>query len=481
MPFGESGGFLLSLVTESFAVRALLGSLAAAALAAALVGTGAIRSSRARRLVLLAPVLTAAAAAVGSIGEVYLPQLWVASGAGTAAGALLEVFGERSALTTEAGLDLLVLVYGLVVAALLSRRLLGVLAVRRTLRPSVGADPDSGVVRETRSLAAVMGIRTPEVRLLARCPGGAFTTGTRRPIVAIDPRLLDELDEQELEGLLAHELAHVARRDTLLGALVGTFRDIAFFLPPLHLASRWLSREQEESADELATEYTGRPVALASSILKVWECSRGHRQLATVCAAVPGRVALPSGVIVGRPGTADGMRVITLRVERLIARFPAPTRLRRWAETFLATGVLVAGISAALTVPGWIATDLNARSLSFLYLGAPPAAPVESPAFATFRALTPEVQPVGADAGAALAVPAGGQVAGCPCVESQAQLHTGETGTSRPSRLAWSSGRPAWEMIEAAPTGTLQTARPLWRITETGTQVGFFLVGAPAS
>jgi Zn-dependent protease with chaperone function len=484
MPFGDSGGFLVSLVTESFAVRALLGSLAAAALAAALVGTGLVRSSRARRLVLLTPVLTAAVAALGSIGEVYLPQLSVASGAGTAAGALLEILGERGALTTEAGLDLLVLVYGLVVAGLLSRRLLGMAAVRRTLRPSVEADPDTAVVRETRALAAIMGIRTPQVRLLAGCPGGAFTTGTRRPVIAVDPRLLDELDDQELEGLLAHELAHIARRDTLLGSIVGMSRDIAFFLPPLHLASRWLQREQEESADELATEYTGRPVALASSILKVWECSRDHRRLATVCAAVPGRVALPSGVLVVRPGSQGGLRVVTARVERLIARLPAPSRLRRWSEMALAAGVLVVGTSAALTVPGWIATDLNASSLSFLYLGAPPVTPAESPAFATFRALAPEAPAAAASAtGAASTALVADRVAGCPCVESQAQLHTGETGSSRarPSRLAWSSGRPAWEMIETAPGGTIQTARPLWRLTESGPQVGFFLVGAPVS
>lgn len=481
MPTTGSGGFLLSLVTESFAVRALLGSLAAATLAAALVGTGLVRSSRARRLVLLTPVLTAAAAAVASLGEVYLPQLWLASGAGTAAGALLEVLGDRGVLTTDAGLDLLVLAYGAVVAALLGRRLLGRASVRRTLRPSVVADPDSGVAIETRALAAVMGVRTPEVRLLARCPGGAFTTGTRRPVIAVDPRLLAELDDQEVEGLLAHELAHIARRDTLLGAVVGLFRDLAFFLPPLHLAAGWLQREQEESADELASAHTGRPVALASSILKVWDRSRDQRRLHAVCAAVPGRVALPSGVLVGRPDGA-GMRVITARVERLIARVPAPSRLRRWSELALAAGVLAAGTSAALTVPSWIATDLNARSLSFVYLGAPPAVPVESPAFATFRALAPEPtagRDVARAAGFRLSA---APVAGCPCVESQAQLRSGEPAISRSrSRLAWSSGRPAWEMIEPTPATAVQTARPLWRLSDSGSQVGFFLVGAPAS
>jgi Zn-dependent protease with chaperone function len=494
MPVGDSGGFLLSLVTESFAVRALLGSLAAAALAAALVGSGVVRSSRARRLVLLTPTLVAAVAAVGSFGEVYLPQLFVAS-ASAAASTLLEIFGARSAIAIENGLDVLAGTYAVIVVVLLSRRALGLLAVRRTLRRSVAADPDTAVVVETRTLAASMGVRTPAVRLLARCPGGAFTTGSRRPVIAVDPVLIDRLDDRELEGLLAHELAHVACRDTTLGTLVGAFRDVAFFLPPLHLAARWLRREQEESADELASEHTGRPVALASSILKVWDCSRERRQLASVCAAVPEarasswrtllslpggspRVALPSGVINAGHG-GSGVRVITARVERLIAHVPAPSPLRRTLEVGLAVGVLAAGTSAALTVPGWIATDLKAPSLAFVYLSAPPAAPAESPAFATFRTLAPaaptDVATTEEDFSAGPA-----SVAGCPCVESQAQLRAGGSARQRgrSARLAWSSGRPAWEMIDTPAARTVQTARPLWRIGDAGSQVGFFLVGA---
>lgn len=495
MAVGDSGGFLLSLVTESFAVRALLGSLAAAGLAAALVGFGLVRTSRARRLVLLTPTLVAAAAAVASVGEVYLPQLWVASGS-AAASTILEVFGARGAVAIEHGLDILAALYAGVVFLLLGRRALGLIAVRRTLARSVAADPDTGVVIETRALAASMGVRTPGVRLLARCPGGAFTSGSLRPVIAVDPVLLDRLDDQELEGLLAHELAHVARRDTLLGSIVGAFRDVAFFLPPLHLAARWLRREQEESADELASEHTGRPVALASSILKVWDCSRERRHLNAVCAAVPAarsaqlslrslapgpaRLALPSGVITPGHG-GGGMKVITARVERLIARLPAPSPLRRAVEVFMAAGVLAAGTSAALTLPAWIATDLQAPSLSFVYLSAPPAAPAESPAFATFRALTPATAAVTTATQEDFTLtPA--TVAGCPCVESQAELRAGEAAAASRSaaRLAWSSGRPAWEMTEGPATQTVQTARPLWRIGDSGSQVGFFLVGSAA-
>ena len=63
--------------------------------------------------------------------------------------------------------------------------------------------------------------------------------------------LVEQLDTRELEGLLAHELAHIARRDVPLNVAIGVIRDLTFFVPPLHLAARWLRQEQEHAADDL--------------------------------------------------------------------------------------------------------------------------------------------------------------------------------------------------------------------------------------
>ncbi len=485
---GDSGGFLLSLVTESFAVRALLGSLAAAGLAAILVGAGFVRTRRARRLTVLAPVLTAAAAAVASVGQVYLPQLWVATGTG-ASGALLDAFGEHRGLVTERGVDALILTYVLAVTALLSRRVAGAVRVHWTLRSGRAVRPEHQLQREVARLAAGMGVRPPGLLIVPGCPGGSFTTGTRRAVIAVDPEVVGRLDAREREGLLAHELAHVRRRDTALALVVGLFRDIAFFLPPLHLAVRWLRREQEEGADELASAYTGRPVALASSILKVWDCSRERKALAGVCAAVPGgagTAALPSGVLAAGSSVGETVKTIAVRVERLIARAPAPTRLRQRAEAGLAAAAIVTGTTAALMVPAWIDTRLDGENLTFVYLSAPPVLPVESPALATFRSLTPTAdelpavaaaQPDPAEIGSQPA-PAG---AGCPCVESRADLARREpaVGQSAPARLSWGSAdRPAWDVRSRYGDAPVRTARPLVLLSDTGAQVGVFLVSA---
>jgi Zn-dependent protease with chaperone function len=484
VPVDSSGGFLLSLLTESFAVRALIGSLAAAALAALVVHLDGVRSSRARRILLLAPVLTAAIAALASLrhAEAYLPQLWVASTVSGPPGQLLELLGELRALSTERGVDMLALGYLLVVAVLLTRRFAGHLAVRRLLVPAIAPTRHVHLVTRVNRLSAQMGIRAPRVLLLPGCPGGAFTAGLRRPVVVVDTALLHQLDEREMEGLLAHELAHIARRDTLVGLVVGVFRDCTFFLPPIHLAARWLRNEQEESADELASRHTGRPGALASSILKVWDRTRARHLPAAACAAVPVWGLRPVAVG-GRPPApaplSETARALAVRVERLISLAPAVSSRRRRIEVSLAGLVLAAATGTSIAVPAWFASQ-DMYGVSFAVLSAH-TTPVESPAFATFRALTPQAGETGTTTSTiGGTLDAGDDSSACPCLETRAQLRgeVAATGPRSQSGMLWApAGADAWELPERAAV----RARPLWTLTDSGPQVGFFLVGRPAA
>lgn len=469
MPLDGSAGFLLSLLTESFAVRALVGSLVATGVALFLVRRDVLRTRTARRLTVLAPILVAAVAglAVASAGGVYLPQLWVASATPGPASQLLDLLGELRLVGPRNGRDLLGAAYAVTVVVLLSRRLAGMRRSARLLRTARPADRHPRVAPLLAALAGRMRTHVPRVVLLEGCPGGAFALGVREPLIAMDPALLDSLDERELEGLLAHELAHLKRRDPRLVMAVGVFRDLTFFLPPVHLAMRWLQREQEQSADELAAEHTGRPAALASGILKVFE-RQGAR---AAWSPQPGCAAV-----------AAAERVVTERLERLVARpSAAVSRRRRLAETIAAAVLVLAGSAAAWLVPGWVAGSLDAYSLSFVYLSSPPVAEVESPAFATFRALTPA-------AGSALRVLPGPSAAPasvplaehliCPCIESVAQLGRGEAATVADAvpRMLWrSAGHDAWEVANLRERVALRS-RPLFALTDNGPRVGFFVV-----
>jgi hypothetical protein len=81
----------------------------------------------------------------------------------------------------------------------------------------------------------------------------------------------------EIEGVLAHELAHIARRDHALVWLVVLLRDAFWYLPSSRAAFRKFQYQQELACDDLAVGVTGRPLALASALAKVWQAALGLR------------------------------------------------------------------------------------------------------------------------------------------------------------------------------------------------------------
>jgi heat shock protein HtpX len=132
----------------------------------------------------------------------------------------------------------------------------------------------------------------------------AFATGRTpsRAVVCATTGLMRRLDERELEGVLAHELSHVAHRDvtvmtiaSVVGVLAGFLTRIVMFsgmgrgrrdsngapavLVVLLVSAvvyalsfvliRTLSRYRELSADRAAAFLTSRPSALASALVKI--------------------------------------------------------------------------------------------------------------------------------------------------------------------------------------------------------------------
>ncbi|MET9645456.1 zinc metalloprotease HtpX [Streptomyces syringium] len=154
-------------------------------------------------------------------------------------------------------------------------------------------------------LCALADMPKPRVAIADSDVPNAFATGRNRKnaLVCATTGLLRRLEPEELEGVLAHELSHVAHRDvavmtiaSFLGVLAGIVTRIGLWggfrqsggrdssaailvvLIPLisavvyaisHLLTRMLSRYRELSADRAAALLTGRPSALASALTKV--------------------------------------------------------------------------------------------------------------------------------------------------------------------------------------------------------------------
>ncbi|MFJ9030121.1 zinc metalloprotease HtpX [Streptomyces sp. NPDC102274] len=154
-------------------------------------------------------------------------------------------------------------------------------------------------------ICALADMPKPKVAIARSDIPNAFATGRseRSALVCATTGLLRRLEPEELEGVLAHEMSHVAHRDvavmtiaSFLGVLAGLITRIALYsglsrsarnagpaglailLIPLvsavvyvigFLLTRLLSRYRELSADRTAALLTGRPSALASALTKV--------------------------------------------------------------------------------------------------------------------------------------------------------------------------------------------------------------------
>jgi heat shock protein HtpX len=149
------------------------------------------------------------------------------------------------------------------------------------------------------SLSRRAGLPVPRVAIIPGQQPNAFATG-RNPehaVVAATEGILQILDREELEGVMAHELAHVRNRDmlissvaaTLAGAIMVLSRFGLFFgggdrdrgggalallvviLAPIAamIVQAAISRSREFAADAGGAEISGKPRALASALQKL--------------------------------------------------------------------------------------------------------------------------------------------------------------------------------------------------------------------
>lgn len=153
-------------------------------------------------------------------------------------------------------------------------------------------------------LCALADMPKPRVAIANTDVPNAFATGRsqKKSLVCATTGLLRRLEPEELDGVLAHELSHVAHRDvavmtfaSFLGVLAGSLTRMALWgglmrngrnnntavlalLIPLvsavvyvisFLLTRLLSRYRELSADRGAALLTGRPSALAAALTKI--------------------------------------------------------------------------------------------------------------------------------------------------------------------------------------------------------------------
>ncbi|MDQ4026175.1 MAG: M56 family metallopeptidase [Actinomycetota bacterium] len=209
------------------------------------------------------------------------------------------------ALSGSAG-PWILLAGGLVTSFMLVRRVVGVVLVRRVIARSRPLDEEHRAVvapalEETVRLSSLT--KVPEVLVLPDGVQGAFAVGGRNGRILVSEAVIFDLDREELEGVLAHEVAHLETHDVRVVFAAGLLRDLVAWNPLAHVAFRRLASDREREADRRAATLTARPLAVASGLLKMYDLMRTQP-----------RVLDQGAMAILRPG-----RQVSRRVSHLIA------------------------------------------------------------------------------------------------------------------------------------------------------------------
>ncbi|MTJ12092.1 zinc metalloprotease HtpX [Anabaena sp. UHCC 0187] len=174
----------------------------------------------------------------------------------------------------------------------------------------VSAAEAPGLYHIVQKLSSRANIPMPGVYIVPSPTANAFATGRdpEHAAVAVTAGILDILPEDELEGVIAHELTHIINRDTLTQAVAATVAGAVSFLAQMLSYSMWfgggsrdnerggnplgvlatvifapiaatviqlaISRTREFSADAGAAKLTGNPRALARALQRLESTAR---------------------------------------------------------------------------------------------------------------------------------------------------------------------------------------------------------------
>ena len=199
-----------------------------------------------------------------------------------------------------------------------------------------------GLIQE---ITIASGLPMPKVAIVEDSAPNAFATG-RNPehaLIAFTTGILDAMDRDQLQGVIAHEMAHVGNRDTLVSAVAATTAGVIALISDLLMRMMWFGggrRDRDSNAN---------PVLLIVSLFVLI--------LAPIAATL-----LKSAISRRRESLADATAVSFTR---------NPAGLRKALEVLAADSTVVHQKSNAVAHI-WIESPLDGKAVSKMFSTHPP-------------------------------------------------------------------------------------------------------------
>jgi heat shock protein HtpX len=199
-----------------------------------------------------------------------------------------------------------------------------------------------GLVQE---ITIASGLPMPKVAIVEDSAPNAFATG-RNPehaLIAFTTGILDAMDRDQLQGVIAHEMAHVGNRHTLVSAVAATTAGVIALISDILMRMMWFGGGRRDR------DSNGNPIMLVVSLVVLI--------LAPIAAMM-----LKSAISRKRESLADATAVAFTR---------NPAGLRSALEVLAADSTVVRQKSTAVAHI-WIESPLDAKAVSKMFASHPP-------------------------------------------------------------------------------------------------------------
>ncbi|MDA0920009.1 MAG: carboxypeptidase regulatory-like domain-containing protein [Planctomycetota bacterium] len=181
----------------------------------------------------------------------------------------------------------------------LSLRLILTLVRVSQLRSRDTSLPAEALVQRVEALARRLGVSRP-VRLAQSALVDVPTViGVLRPLILLPATALTGLSVEQLDAILAHEIAHIRRHDCFINLILTVIETLLFYHPAVWWLSGRIRQERENCCDDIASAVCGNPIRYAEALIRMEELRTPAGGLAM--AATGGSLALRIRRLLGQP------------------------------------------------------------------------------------------------------------------------------------------------------------------------------------
>jgi beta-lactamase regulating signal transducer with metallopeptidase domain len=191
---------------------------------------------------------------------------------------------EKFNLFVEEHLFTIVIIWlvGMVMALL---RLLGNISYVYYLRNKMNFSVDEFWENTLSNIARKLQVKKSIAILESALVRAPLVIGHLKPIILFPIGAINRLSTDDVEAIIAHELAHIKRNDYIVNICLNIAESIYYFHPAMWWLTSQISAEREHCCDDIAIDTLGSPMSYAKSLVAVQEMAYYSPQLAMAFAS----------------------------------------------------------------------------------------------------------------------------------------------------------------------------------------------------